>query len=236
MESDETPTTLPPEPTQNKKCNLEICLVVLLLLIGASTGVCLYFGHPSEYIWFPKCPFRVATGLLCPGCGALRATHYLLNGQWGTAFRYQPLLVLSLPILALLTGKMFYENLRKTNVALPFELHFYWLLVIIICLFFVLRNVPLDCFNCLRPPVISVPQEHPATARCTVFPGLFFSCSSCCLDANRQTFYPVRRSAFLNLPDKTPPLLPEDGLLCHDLAWTPTTTTHWAGWMPSQTK
>ena len=147
-----------PHPAQHKKrITPELCLVAALLLIGACVGVCLYFGHPSEYVWLPACPFRVWTGLLCPGCGALRATHYLLNGQWETAFRYQPLLVLSLPILVLLTGKTLYERLLKTSITLPFEMHLYWLILIVVCLFFVLRNVPLDCFECLRPPVIPTP-------------------------------------------------------------------------------
>ena len=130
----------------------QICLAAIVLLLGMVMCFCLYFRHPSDCAWMPSCPFHVWTGLYCPGCGTLRATHYSLNGQFGTAFRYQPLLISLLPILALLVGKMCYENLRKTSMTLPFELQIYWLILITICLFFVLRNIPLDCFECLRPP------------------------------------------------------------------------------------
>ena len=49
---------------------------------------------------YPPCPFRYATGLLCPGCGTLRGLHQLLHGHPLAAFRLNPLMVLSLPPLA----------------------------------------------------------------------------------------------------------------------------------------
>jgi len=130
---------------------VEICAVAALLTIGIIVGVCLFFGHPAEYAWLPSCPFRAWTGFLCPGCGSLRATHYFLNGQFTLAFRCQPLLFCLLPILALLAGKLCYEHLRKTSFTFPFEWHVYWLIFFAVCLFTVLRNIPLDCFECLRP-------------------------------------------------------------------------------------
>ena len=135
-----------------KKYNAsEMGLVAILLLMATVVGLCLYFGHPAEYAWLPACPFRVWTGLLCPGCGTLRATHYFLNGQLDIAFRCQPLLISLMPILILLSGKMLYEHWRNIQVTLPFERQLYWLILIAIVLFFVLRNIPLDCFGCLRP-------------------------------------------------------------------------------------
>ena len=130
----------------------DLCIIAFLLLLGITGCLCLYFGHPAEYVWLPACLFRVWTGLLCPGCGTLRATHYLLNGQLYIAFRHQPLLFCLLPILVLLVGKLLCKKIRNTSIALPFELQIYWLILITICLFFVLRNIPLDCFEYLRPP------------------------------------------------------------------------------------
>ncbi len=57
------------------------------------------FWDPGEYA-FPACPVHRFTGLLCPGCGSQRALHRLLNGELSAAFRYNPLLVLSIPYLA----------------------------------------------------------------------------------------------------------------------------------------
>jgi hypothetical protein len=47
---------------------------------------------PATSRLFPPCPFRLATGLECPGCGALRACHHLLHGDAIAAFRLNPLL------------------------------------------------------------------------------------------------------------------------------------------------
>ena len=131
-------------------------LITALLVIGILGGLCLllclYWKHPAEYVWMPSCPLHVWTGFLCPGCGTLRATHYLLNGQFSTAFRFQPLFFVVSPILVLLIAKMIYENLRNTTVTLPFEVQIYWFILMTIGLFFVLRNIPFDCLECLRPP------------------------------------------------------------------------------------
>jgi len=42
------------------------------------------------------------TGLDCPTCGALRATHLLLHGQLRAAFAMNPFLFFAVPCLALL--------------------------------------------------------------------------------------------------------------------------------------
>jgi len=36
------------------------------------------------------CPFRLATGLPCPGCGLTRAWVYLAHGQWSDAWSANP--------------------------------------------------------------------------------------------------------------------------------------------------
>jgi hypothetical protein len=137
------------------KFNLsEIFIITVLLLLVAIVGVYLYFGHPAEYVWLPSCPLRVLTGWLCPGCGTLRAAHHLLNGQLCLAFRCQPLFISLSPFLALLVCKMLYEKWRNSTLFFPFEVPIYWLIGIVIFLFFLLRNIPLDCFECLRPPEI----------------------------------------------------------------------------------
>src|SRR5262249_55872604 len=48
---------------------------------------------PATSRLFPPCPFRLATGLECPGCGTLRACHRLLHGDLAAAFRLNPLLL-----------------------------------------------------------------------------------------------------------------------------------------------
>lgn len=70
---------------------------------------------------FPQCPFRALTGFLCPGCGSQRAIHALLHGDVVSAFGYNAVLVLFLPLLAVLAIPVRYEPLRrlKRSVWLP---------------------------------------------------------------------------------------------------------------------
>ncbi len=49
---------------------------------------------PHESGRYPVCPFRAATGLLCPFCGGLRATHDLLHGDVTAAFHDNALVLL----------------------------------------------------------------------------------------------------------------------------------------------
>jgi hypothetical protein len=46
------------------------------------------------------CPFALATGMACPGCGMTRAAGQLLRGDFGAAIAYHPLV----PAIALLTA------------------------------------------------------------------------------------------------------------------------------------
>lgn len=48
----------------------------------------------------PPCPLHALTGLYCPGCGSTRALHALLHGDLAHALAMNPLLVVSLPVLA----------------------------------------------------------------------------------------------------------------------------------------
>lgn len=50
---------------------------------------------------FLSCPFRLFTGMLCPGCGSQRALHDLMHLRLGQAFDHNALLVLSIPLLGL---------------------------------------------------------------------------------------------------------------------------------------
>ncbi|GHT45762.1 membrane protein [Planctomycetales bacterium] len=130
----------------------ELTGFVAVAVFGIAVAVVLSHGHPSSYSFMPKCPFHLLTGLHCPGCGTTRALFYLVHGDIATAFRYQPLFMAMMPIILLLVGRRLYELFCNVSVPLPFELQLYRLIAIAVCVYFVLRNVPLDYFDWLCPP------------------------------------------------------------------------------------
>lgn len=89
-------------------------IVLLLLLAG---GIVLYIFDPARYIFAPKCPFKLLTGLSCPGCGFQRALHAFLHGQWSEALSYNWFLIASLPYATALV---------VTNWCLPERLRNKW--------------------------------------------------------------------------------------------------------------
>ncbi|NQT21658.1 MAG: DUF2752 domain-containing protein [Planctomycetes bacterium] len=72
---------------------------LIVFVAGVSAAVVLYAVDPAGCSFCPPCPFRFVTRLNCPGCGSLRASHLLLHGNVGAAFKLNPLMVLSLPYL-----------------------------------------------------------------------------------------------------------------------------------------
>ena len=86
---------------------------------------------PAAYSLFPRCPFRVLTGLKCPGCGTLRAIHAALNGRWDEAIALNPILVIAVPLMAVLL--MFPKVARNKYVG-------YGVLVVVV-LYWIVRNL-----------------------------------------------------------------------------------------------
>lgn len=69
------------------------------LVIVLCATLLLYWYNPIGTLFMPRCPFKVLTGLDCPGCGFLRATHAFLHGRPAEAWAYNRFLVYSIPYL-----------------------------------------------------------------------------------------------------------------------------------------
>ncbi len=75
-------------------------LVGGILIVFILTGIYLYAHFdPSGYAFFPKCPVYTITGYQCPGCGSQRAFYNLFQGNYMTAFRYNPLMFILIPYI-----------------------------------------------------------------------------------------------------------------------------------------
>jgi hypothetical protein len=109
-----------------------------LLVVGT---VALYLYDPACCRLFPPCPFHLLTGLNCPGCGSLRATHSLLNGRVSEAFRFNPLLVLSISFV----GALVLRRSWAYKVWVP------WMAFAVLLAYGVLRNIPAWPFVLLAP-------------------------------------------------------------------------------------
>jgi hypothetical protein len=111
----------------------------------ASVAIFLFFFNPASPAnqWFPKCPFRLVTGMQCPGCGSTRAFYQLLHLHPIAAFKFNPLMILTLPFIV-------YGFLGFTRSALmgrpqrrlfipPIYL---WAWLFLLIFFWVFRNTP----------------------------------------------------------------------------------------------
>jgi hypothetical protein len=103
--------------------------------------VMLFVFNPATNGFYPRCTFHVVTGLDCPGCGGLRATHQLLHGEIAEAFRLNPLVVCLLPVALLAGLRVVLARWRKKPAA-PRPAFAMWTLAVAVVAFGVLRNLP----------------------------------------------------------------------------------------------
>ncbi|GEM_PF-808624 len=71
---------------------------VVLLLLPAD-----FFDYGASI-----CLYRRLLQVECPGCGLTRATQHLIHGEWHTALAYNPLVLVTTPILLWL----WWQNIR----------------------------------------------------------------------------------------------------------------------------
>ena len=100
-----------------------------------------YQFPPTEYAFYPRCPFYVATHWLCPGCGSTRALHALLHGNLQGALHYNFLFTLLAPVAFAWLGFCCYRVIRYDQfprLAIPRGLTI--CLIAVVLVFTVARN------------------------------------------------------------------------------------------------
>ncbi len=117
-------------------------LVIVLVLAALLVFGVVYFAlDPSTSGLFPRCTFLSLTGYKCPGCGTQRAIHALLHGDVAGAFRYNALLLVAIPWIALC---LYAESRRLRNPRLYALLNaplLIWLFLAMVLLWWLLRNI-----------------------------------------------------------------------------------------------
>lgn len=94
----------------------------LLALAATIAIVVLWLYDPmSGDFPYPKCIFKQATGLDCPGCGSARAFHALFNGHFADAWAVNPAVFFAIPlaVAAIIAEARPYGRLRRVMLSTP---------------------------------------------------------------------------------------------------------------------
>ena len=150
--SSDTPIVDSPAPASARRWGTRVVLV-LLLAVALPVGVSVMYAFPpGQYAFYPPCLVYLLLGIHCPGCGATRSLHALLNGNVPQAFAYNPLFVLVFPFLAYAAAGFVYETWTGGKFATvrlpPWALK---LLFVALLAYFIARNVDVYPLNLLAP-------------------------------------------------------------------------------------
>jgi hypothetical protein len=127
----------------------------VLLLTGVAfalfSAVVLFWFDPARHGIYPVCIFYRTTGLLCPGCGSLRAVHQLLHAHFAAAFRFNAFLVCSLPFFGWLTVRLAVRKMRHQPARVSIRPIWLWTILAALIVFGIVRNLPFAQLAGLAP-------------------------------------------------------------------------------------
>lgn len=127
----------------------------IALITSMFGGLFLYYYlyNPTHSGLFIPCPFHYLTGYYCPGCGSQRAIHSLLHARFSDAFGFNPLMLLSLPIVIYGLGINIYNWIMRTGhrFMLFYNKTFIFGYFGLAIIFWIVRNLPYYPFNLLAP-------------------------------------------------------------------------------------
>lgn len=108
--------------------------------LAIAVGVQLVFDPFRTHI--PLCVLNHLTGLECPGCGAIRSVHALLDGDLLLALRNNALITVAIPLIAIGLLTWAVRRVRGLRTDLMPSRAVLLALVSIAVLYAVLRNIP----------------------------------------------------------------------------------------------
>lgn len=117
-------------------------LITIVVAAVVVVGAIVYYAFDPATTPFPRCLFLMATGWECPGCGSQRAIHSLLHLDLAAAWRYNAMLVLSIPYVVLLVASEWFGRRRngRLNRVLNSRV-LIWIYFVAVILWWILRNV-----------------------------------------------------------------------------------------------
>jgi hypothetical protein len=131
--------------------------LLVLAACGLAAGVYILSTFPpTQQSLYPKCTLYQTTGLHCPGCGTTRAFYSLFNGRFEEAVGFNLFALLVSPYLAYSLVRLTWNWLWGVPTrARPWPPKLMWGLVILVVVFWVVRNIPLYPFTMLAPHEIT---------------------------------------------------------------------------------
>ena len=146
-------------PSRRKGWWKTLPILMVTVLVGAVIFISQYEPVANKQ-YYPQCGFKKVTGYDCPGCGGLRATHAITQGNIAGAFRFHPGFVLSLPIVGYLFVLWVREWRRTGEMPVPLsqpECHRPLTRIAILFVSIgIVRNIPVKPFTLLAPPPVEV--------------------------------------------------------------------------------
>lgn len=119
-----------------------LVLPVVSLAGAAVFAVATHLMNPEVPGRWPTCPWLLLTGTYCPGCGTLRATAALTEGNVSLAFQRNPLTVLTYGVLAIAFARWVIRLWRGEPRRLLAPAWSLYALFWGILAFWLLRNIP----------------------------------------------------------------------------------------------
>ena len=120
--------------------------------LGLAGAALLRFVDPARTTLVPPCPFHLATGLYCPGCGSLRALHHLAGGDLLGAIGLNALAVLLVPVLLWHLASRIAQAGSRHRLPSVLDAALAGRVVLAsVVVFWVLRNLPFLPFRLLAP-------------------------------------------------------------------------------------
>ena len=142
--------------TKNSKVKLsmkkkQLISIYFIFTIGL---IVLYFFDPatSSNIYPPSLS-REWGGVYCAGCGTLRALHQLLHGNWRTAFRLNPLILIFIPYFFYWIIPYFYKYFYEIKMyEIKYKKEQILMFSVITLIYGILRNTSYTALSWLVPP------------------------------------------------------------------------------------
>lgn len=122
---------------------------IIYLIIGLVILV-LYLELGKYFNIYIPCQFKKITGYYCPGCGITRMIKALFCFDFYQAFRFNPLVFISLPFIIFFYLESIFTKKEPLYNRIPNKI---WVVIIIIFIVYgFLRNIPY--FDYLIPTVV----------------------------------------------------------------------------------